>query len=356
MNSIIHTFPIPEIKKSERNLLASANWLQKLHLTQSDQQAESIANAGAYFTGLSYPDIKPAQIQDITDFCSWVCLLDDAGEDYLIHRNLPELITFLTRLKYICEESDYQNPSDLGLFNDHPIVNSILDLKTRLRVWVEIPQLNHLMKAVGYFTSGIQWENAIKIQREYPDVNTFCVMRMASGGMDIPFALAQCVNNVQLTIKEYTHPIIQILTKSLSLAALLDNDIYSYEKEKASDSQYNNNIIQVYLNSYPDLAEEEAISKAICLRNQILLLYQVLKEKYYDLYKSISLYFKGLEDVLSGNLIFCSTNKRYKIANDQKGREFTIIQNDQQEINPPKDIPSISWWWSLLDSKQVLTN
>ncbi|WP_228452213.1 enoyl-CoA hydratase-related protein [Chryseobacterium sp. c4a] len=348
MNTIIHEFPLPEVKKPETALQESIGWLKQYGLIQNEYQA---ANAGTYFTALSYPDIKHFQVRDITDFCSWVCLLDDVGEEVPLHKNLPDFINFFTSLKYICEEPSYQNFSHLGLLPESPIVNALLDLKARLSSWAGIPQINNLMKAVGYFVSGIQWENAYKIQNKYPDLSTFCAVRMASGGMDIPFALAQCVNNVQLSTLESNNPVIQVLTKSIAFAALLDNDIYSYEKEKAYNTGYYNNIIQIYLITYPDLNEEQAISKAIDLRNQILLLYQSLKQKYPYIYEPNALYFKGLEDVISGNLIFCSTNKRYKVANDQKGRDFIIISTYEQSINPPKEISSILWWWSLLDPK-----
>ncbi|MDN3693140.1 enoyl-CoA hydratase-related protein [Chryseobacterium tructae] len=353
MNTIIHEFPLSEIKKPETALQESIGWLKKYQLIENGYQA---ANAGAYFTALSYPDIKNFQVRDITDFCSWVCLLDDVGEEILLHKSLPEFIISFTGLKYICEEPSYQNFSHLGLLPENPIVEALLDLKARLSSWAEIPQINNLMKAVGSFTSGIQWENAYKIQNKYPDLTTFCALRIASGGMDIPFALAQCVNNVQLSTLESNNPVIQVLTKSIAFAALLDNDIYSYEKEKASNTGYYNNIIQIYLITYPDLNEEQAISKAIDLRNQILLLYQSLKQKFPYIYEPVTLYFKGLEDVISGNLIFCSTNKRYKVANDQKGRDFTITRNCKQYINPPKEISSISWWWSLLDLKHSMVD
>ncbi|WP_336961882.1 terpene synthase family protein [Chryseobacterium contaminans] len=350
MNSIIHKLPLPGIKNTERAITDSMDWLKKYQLTTGEHQTENTANAGACFTALSYPDIKYFQMRDIIDFCSWVCLLDDVGEELLLHNSFPELINFFSGLKYICEEPNYEKPAHLSLFYENPMINALLDLKSRLSIWAEIPQINHLMKAVGGFTSGIQWENAFKIQNKYPDLTTFCAMRMTSGGMEIPFSLAQCVNNVQLSIMEYTNPVIQILTKSLSFVALLDNDIYSYEKEKGSQTTYCNNIIRIYLISYPDLSEEQAISKAIDLRNQILLLYHLLKQKHPYIYESTALYFKGLEDVISGNLIFCSSNKRYKVANDKKGHDFKIIQDGKQNIIPPKDIPSISWWWSLLDT------
>lgn len=356
MNSIIHKFPLPGIKKTETAIIDSMGWLKKYQLVADEHQAENIANAGSYFTALSYPDIKYFQVRDITDFCSWVCLLDDAGEELLLHNSFPQLIHFFSSLKYICEEPSYQNPTHLGLSTENPIVQALLDLKSRLSNWAGIPQINRLMKAVGSFASGIQWENTFKIQNKYPDLTTFCAMRIASGGMEIPSALASCINNVQLSMSEYTNPVIQVLTKSVSFVALLDNDIYSYAKEKASDSGYYNNIIQIYLISYPDLGEEQAISKAIDLRNQILFLYHLLKQKYQYICEPISLYLKGLEDVVSGNLIFCSTNKRYKVANDRKGYDFKIIQRCEQSMSPPKDIVSISWWWSLLEPQYSLTD
>ncbi|WP_185247455.1 hypothetical protein [Chryseobacterium bernardetii] len=355
MNSIIHKLPLPGIKKTESAIQDSMGWLKKYQLISDEHQAEHIANAGAYFTALSFPDIKHYQVRDVTDFCSWVCLLDDVGEELLLHSSLPQLINFFSGLKYICEEPDYQNLNHPGLFYEQPMINAFLDLKSRLSNWAGIPQINSLMKAVGGFANGIQWENAFKIENKHPDLSTFCAMRMTSGGMEIPSALAQCVNKVQLNTIELTNPVIQILTKSICFVGLLDNDIYSYEKEKASDVYYNN-IIQIYLISYPYLSEEQAISKAIDLRNQILFLYHLLKQKYHYIYEPIALYFKGLEDVISGNLIFCSTNKRYKVANDRKGHDFTIVKNGKQDINPPKDITSISWWWSLLDTQYSFKN
>lgn len=354
MNSIIHEFPLPGIKNPETAITDSMGWLKQYQLTSDAHHAENIANAGANYMALSYPEIKHFQVRDITDFCSWGCLLDDIGEQYLLHNSFPQLVNFFSSLQYICEEPDYQNPTHLGFSNENPLIDAFLNLKSRLSTWAGVSEINHLMKSIGYFISGIQWENSFKAQHTYPELSTFCAMRMVSSGLETIFALGHCVNNVSLTVMENTNPIMQVLTKSISLVAILDNDIYSYEKEKASNAGYFNNIIQIYLISYPDLSEEQAISKAIDLRNQTFLLYQLLKQKYHYIYEPTALYFKGLEDVISGNLVFSSINKRYKVANDQKGHNFTIIRSAKQDIIPPKDISSISWWWSLLGTQYSL--
>src|SRR5690606_26017372 len=170
----------------------------------------------------------------------------------------------------------------------------------------------NLMKSLTSFISGLCWESSLRNSGHVPNLNIFCAMRTANGGMYMANAMAQCVNNIDLTVDEQTDTMLQVITKCILFVLVLDNDIYSYKKESLSNLSYTN-IISVFRALKPDEDEESLVKSAVELRNQCLLCYLALREKYPYMTDKMSLYFKGLEDIISGNLVFGYTNDRYKI-------------------------------------------
>ena len=322
------------------------NWLAKYKLVEHPTYAKGIASVGAMYIVNCYPNIQPNQIQDLIDFASWNCILDDFIEKGTVSSDLSQLTAFLYALKYTCEESNCSNPIDFELLIDSSMTQALVDLKTRMLHWATPSQIHHLMTTLGHFISGLCWESTLRNSGKTPDLNLFCAMRTANAGMYMANAMAQCVNNTCLTIEEQANPILQAMTKCILFVLVLDNDIYSYKKELLSNLPFTN-IISVFKLINPDQSEEEAIKNTIELRNQCLLCYQALRKKYTHMGDKMALYFQGLEDIISGNLIFGYTNDRYKLPGEDN-LAISFSTTIETPITPPTSIPSILWWWSFL--------
>ena len=347
MTSVFNPFRMPEAQPVNNYIQESAYWLQRYKLVINDTHAKCIASVGAEYIANCYPAIKPYQAQDLIDFASWVCILDDFIERESLTEDISQLMIFLNVVRYVCEEPNYARPSDFAFFKDCCLTKALVDIKSRIKTWASPSQVHNLMTSLSHFISGLGWETSLRACGGPPDLNTFCAMRTNNGGMYMANALAKCVNNIELSNAEQADPIIQVITKSILFVLVLDNDIYSYNKELSSGLPYSN-IIDVFQLEYPESDKQNPLSRTVELRNQCLMCYLALRTKYPYNSEKLSLYFQGLEDIISGNLVFGNSNERYKVS-DIDAPELTVSKTFEKNIFPPDNIPSIAWWWSFLE-------
>ncbi|WP_226383246.1 terpene synthase family protein [Burkholderia mayonis] len=360
--SILCPFPLKELQPVDDYVDRTASWLIQQGLVDSDGHARALAGVGAHYMKCCYPDIQPDQMQDFSDFAAWNCLLDDFVEKGPLSADLPRLTHFLKSIGYLCEASNYIRPSDFGFDGGYRIAESLIDVKVRINAWTSPAQIDRLMRATSHFMSGLAWEAAFTKIGDAPDLNVYCAIRTANVGMHMANALAECVNDVAMTPAERASPAIQVLTQCILFVLVIDNDIYSHHKEKNDGAAYPS-IIDVLARSHDDRDPDAARSDALDLRNQCLLCYLALKKK---CQQSVGLrldrYFKGLEDIISGNLVFGSTCPRYTAPGSPQFLGNTNVRHVRSDsiqievvdtldcpISPPRHIPSIGWWWSLLE-------
>ncbi|SMG02187.1 Predicted BioA alternative protein [Burkholderia singularis] len=308
-----------------------------------------------------YPDIAADRMRDLIDFAAWNCLLDDFVENGPLSNDLPGMTHFLKSIGYICDTSNYLCPSDFGFDRDYRIAKALVDVKSRISAWASSVQIHNLMCATSHFMSGLAWEVAYTNMKQTPDLNTYCAIRTANSGMYMANALAECVNNVELTPAERACPEIQALTQCILFVLVIDNDLYSHHKEKSGCAAFPS-MIDILMHSRGSKDTHAALLEALDLRNQCMRCYLALKAKCRRSFGNrLDIYFKGLEDIISGNLVFGSTCARYAAPGSPQFLGTTnapYVRADSIQIpvadaldlpvSPPRHIPSIDWWWTLV--------
>lgn len=102
MISIFNPFSSPKINTQniDNYIEQSMCWLKKYKLSKNDTYARGIANVGAGYIINCYPSIKSGQIQDLIDFASWNCILDDLVENGKLSKDHNKSNIFLSLIEY----------------------------------------------------------------------------------------------------------------------------------------------------------------------------------------------------------------------------------------------------------------
>ncbi|MFG7126761.1 terpene synthase family protein [Burkholderia pseudomallei] len=359
---ILCPFPLREIRPADAHIARTSEWLIRSGLVGSDAHARALAGVGAHYAMCCYPDIAADRIPDLADFAAWNCLLDDFAENGPLSGELAALTHFLKSVEYICGASNYRCPSDFGFDHGYRIAEALVDVKRRISAWASFAQIRNLMSATGHFMSGLAWEAAYASLRQVPDLNTYCAIRTANSGMYMANALAECANDVELTPAQRACPRTEALTQCILFVLVIDNDLYSHHKEKNGRAAFAS-MIDVLMHSRGSEDAHAALLEALDLRNQCLRCYLALKAKCrLTAGDRLDLYFKGLEDVISGNLVFGSTCARYaapgspQLLGTTNARhlrpdsvQIPVVEALDVPASPPRHIPSIAWWWTLAD-------
>lgn len=360
--SILCPFPLREIQSGDDSPVKTPEWLTQFGFVGGNAHALALASVGEHYVKCCYPGVEAGQIQDLVDFATWISLLDDFVEKGPLSINLSGMTHFLKSVGYICEAPNYLRSADLGFDRDNRLAEVIIDVKSRISAWTSYEQIRNLMFATSHFISGLVWESAYTNMRKTPDLNTYCAIRMENSGVYIAHAIAECVNNVELTQAERSSPGIQALTQCILFVLALDNDIYSHHKEKNDGAAFPS-VIDILMYSHRSQDPDLAFMDAIELRNRCMLCYLKLKDKLkHTIGNRLDMYSKGLEDIISGNLIFGSTCARYAAPKSPQflgetnalyvrpdSIQVPVVDTLDIPMSVPRHIPSIAWWWKLLE-------
>ncbi|AZD48532.1 terpene synthase family protein [Pseudomonas chlororaphis] len=362
-NDLYCPFPLASPPSTELLVGDTANWLMLNALSPHEKHANIIAQVGVDYISCCYPDTQPRRMQELSRFAAWNCILDDFVEQGHLHESPGELIHFLSCLKYVCEqEHPYPQPT-LGIMENQPLVATITEMKKQMGRESNPAAMRNLMSCTSHFISGLIWEIATNIRGRPLDINTFCALRTHNSGMYMAIAMAEYASDAVLSSEERANPILQAACKSLMLVLVIDNDIYSYAKEHSNGHGVTSNILDIFQRTrQTDL--QGALQYTITLRNQSLLCYQRLRARYWpepDI--RIATYFRGLEDIVSGNLVFGNINARYATPDQAPSRTtehgphtlrfsggaIHIVKTWTSDSQLPHIIPAIAWWWSWLE-------
>lgn len=362
-NGLYCPFPIASPPPTELLVGDTADWLMLNTLSPHKKHANIIAQVGVDYISCCYPDIQPRRMQELSRFAAWNCILDDFVEQGDLHKSSGELIHFLSCLKYICEQEHPYPQPNLGIMEGQPLVAAITEMKKQMGREGNSVAMRNLMSCTSHFISGLIWEIATNIQGCPLDINTFCALRTHNSGMYMAIAMAEYASDIVLSSEERANPILQAACKSLMLVLIIDNDIYSYAKEHSGEHGATSNILDVFQRT-KETDLQGALQYTITLRNQSLLYYQRLRSRYWpepDI--RMATYFRSLENIISGNLVFGNINARYSTSDQTSSRTtehgphtlrfsggaIQIVKTWTSDSQLSHTIPAIAWWWSWLE-------
>lgn len=151
------------------------------------------------------------------------------------------------------------------------------------------------------------------------------------------------MENIELSEQQWARPIVRAAAESSMLAAALDNDRYSYPRERHQrDSKPN--LFDAIRHERPQLTLGQALREGIAIRDRMLTLYGRLREDILrDADDILHRYITGLDRIVSGNLTMATASSRYLLADSPYKIDTTLHPVDAS--TDPLPIPTIAWWW-----------
>lgn len=318
----------------------SVEWLEEFGLFESRRQYERLVDTRVgELVGRVSPRGGPEALQVAADFYQWLFAFDDAYCDEGALGSRPEaLVVELARILRAAEAPGNAAPDGEGY------LAALRDLRLRLDRIATPVQTNRWVEALrGYFFFQV-WEAANRSRGTIPTLDEYTVARMQSGAVKATMMLLDVAEGYELPAAEMDHPLTRALTEMACTVIDWDNDIASHHKESLR-SRDNQNLRDILAHEQ-DLSQQEALHRAIAMRDRVMVRFLRLKDAA-DATESVARrrYVTSLCDWIRGNLDWQVSTNRYRNPEKPVVLESGFAECPSTELTDPLPIPSVQWWW-----------
>jgi hypothetical protein len=239
---------------------ATVRWARRLRLLQRDAAYRRL-NRLQYGTLMAraYPLAAPETLQIVTDWSTWLFLLDDQCDEAGIGHDPEQLerlhAQFLTVLRGV-------PPGQAAA----PLAHALWDLHTRMLAHAPEGWQGRFHRSVRQYFSANVWEATNRRQRKIPDAESYCAKRLFTSAVYPCLLLIELTESLCLPSEVCDHPDVQRLTTMTNNVISWSNDIVSLEKELRQGDVHNlalilsheqNLSLQAAVNQVADLHDAE---------------------------------------------------------------------------------------------------
>lgn len=237
---------------------ATIAWARRLRLLQRDTAYRRL-NRLQYgmLMARAYPLAASETLQIVTDWSTWLFLLDDQCDEAGMGHNPEQLehlhTQFLTVLQGI--------PPGQGAA---PLAHALWDLHTRILAHAPEGWQGRFRRSVRqYFTANV-WEATNRRQRKIPDAESYCAMRLFTSAVYPCLLLIELTEGLRLPLEVCDHPDVQRLTTMTNNVISWSNDIVSLEKELRQGDVHN---LALILSHEQNLSLQAAVNRVAALHD-----------------------------------------------------------------------------------------
>jgi 5-epi-alpha-selinene synthase len=180
----------------------------------------------------AYPSAPQEALQIVTDWSTWLFLLDDQCDEAGIGQDPEELACLHTRLLDILSGV---SPHE----RDEPLVHGLWDLVTRLLAHAPEGWLERFSCSVAQYFAANVWEATNRRRGTIPDSASYCAMRLFTSAVYPCLLLIELTEGLHLPPEAYDHPYVQRLAEMTNNVISWANDIVSLEKELRQGDVHN---------------------------------------------------------------------------------------------------------------------
>jgi 5-epi-alpha-selinene synthase len=237
---------------------ATIAWARRFCLLQRDAAYRRL-NRLQYgmLMARAYPSAPQEALQIVTDWSTWLFLLDDQCDEAGIGQDPEQLACLHARLLDVLRGV----PPHL---HEAPLVHGLWDLYTRLRVHAPEGWLERFSRSVAqYFTANV-WEATNRRQGTIPDAAAYCAMRLFTSAVYPCLMLIELTESLHLPPEVYDHPDVQRLTQMTNNVISWANDIVSLEKELRQGDVHN---LAIILSHEQELSLQAAVDRVGALHD-----------------------------------------------------------------------------------------
>jgi Terpene synthase family 2, C-terminal metal binding len=238
MESIVYpplACPFPSAINPHANQAQQATiaWARRLRLLQRDRAYRRL-NRLQYgmLMARAYPSAAPETLQIVTDWSTWLFLLDDQCDEAGIGHSPEQLASLHTRLVKVLHGIP---PSQ----DEEPLVHSLWDLHTRILAHAPKGWLGRFSRSVTQYFSANVWEATNRNRGQIPDAASYCAMRLFTSAVYPCILLIELTEGLCLPAEVYDHPDVQRLAQMTNNVISWANDIVSLDKELRQGDVHN---------------------------------------------------------------------------------------------------------------------
>ncbi|WP_158973318.1 terpene synthase family protein [Streptomyces griseus] len=340
-----YPLPMPEISHIPTGVAAQVTaWKESYGFREQSPASHSPGTILAWCLGrFSTPETSEAVLRGIGCVMEWALVIDDDVLDHPQARSQPsELIRQMCQILRVLESPGFRVTEQ-----DSSYVAAAHDAMEQLRAVCTPTQMNRL--ATGFrrgLTSGVH-----KLHFDVPSEDEYIAMRFLDFGGPLYAVLIDMCGPSPVPDGEWHTPAVQAIIECSSLICALENDVFSFHKERA-EGQPSTNFLEV-LRATRGLSFDQAVATAIETRDRLMLLFLRLRER---LMASAEPPLRNLVGQL-GTFVIANTEvtlcaSRYNPSPEQRMALEDVIKTPacwapslSTTDTSPLPYPSISWWW-----------
>jgi 5-epi-alpha-selinene synthase len=309
---------------------ATLAWARRFLLVRDDAACERLSRRHyGELMSRAYPHASLAALQLISDWNTWLFLLDDQCDETGLGKDPVRLAQVHARLLAIMRGALYGEQAG-------PQICALHDLTTRLLARAGERWLRRFTRQVElYFTANV-WEATNRLHGTMPDAASYRAMRPFTGAVYTYLQMIEFTEQLDLPSDVRDHPDVQRLGQMANNCICWSNDIISLEKELLHGDVHN---LVLILGAEQRLALQEAVDQVAALHDAEICGFIALAAQLrsFDAAADMDLqrYIAGMRSWMRANLDWSAATARYRpVAQmSQVGRDSrAAIVKDHRRI------------------------
>jgi len=319
--------------------------------------------------GLTWPVGDEQSMQVIADWSIIICALDDlvmedngdsgpsAAQSGSGARHAAALWRACSRLLRVLEV-----PNARLIEEPNPFIAPWRDAAQRFNDLATPTQHRRWIEGHRAFFNGIAWEQALALSDSLPTLNEYASVRMHTIGVGPARAAIEFTRGIDVPDREMDSPPVRAINEAWGVLNGWDNDLFSYGKDRAAlrnsgkNGEPASNLVGLLMLTY-GYTLPEALNRAVELRNRVMSLFVRLRAQLMPKASpALREYLEGVGNAIRGVLewhLRPRTSRFTELGGSGSGGiEFTVDITEIPVADHEKavELPSIAWWWDLLDS------
>ncbi len=213
------------------------------------------------------PSSAPAPLAILTDWITWVFLLDDECDEAGIGKRPERLAALHTQCLKVLSGKVPKNLRALSLPGrdrpDVPLIHALYDLRGRLEALMSRAWMDRFAVSIAEYFEASVWEARNREIKLWPDSATYIRMRPYTGAMYIVLDFIDLTEGETLPLVVRGHPCYQRLMLITSNVVLWCNDLFSLPKERAHQDMHNLALILQHQEDIPLQAAVDWVARLI---------------------------------------------------------------------------------------------
>lgn len=319
-----------------RLLRATVDWASRYDLGSGNPaKTQMLAQTGVAYTVCANPHVRGELAQALSDYNAWAWTVNDFVGSAV---STADAVYRLGRWERIVRSPrSWHGDGDLFESAGGEVLDRIHSLVTPV-------QWQRFVAGQSQWIQAMSWEVAIRELARPLGINEYVAMRISCVGVYAATSYFDMTEGMELSEKQWSDPLVRAAVEAGAFTGGLDNDRYSYLREKDLTIT-KNNIFTALRTDYPQLTEYDIVDRAIGLRDQCLTQYLHLRDKALATAgKALGQYLRAVDLMVGGNLNFAVTGIRYQ--NPGTASALTITPHAPHTSGPRLHIPTIEWWWA----------